>query len=403
MQRKHITKYAVALSMAAMVMVPNAFALNWMDGAPAKYHFTYNGDNGGIASVSTSDRNNTFNGKVEKGQTITTQTGTIVWRDSYTNTTTFTVDVEPGYYLAALTGNVGDAQFTKQDADTYTFQFTDKGAEAWCFGDDVSFDLVTEKIPYTVNFYADGQLINHTKATVNDPLDLSVVPSKEGYSFVGWTLDGQLVGNALTPEMLQSATEDHVISLEAQFAVNSYPVTIRYHLNSNDEALGGSTSTRDNVQIAYGTQIDETWLADNYYLGAYTMLGGDHTVTVGTDGAVIDLVKKADDIDLKNNAYFTLFSKDAGVLQVTCSINGGDAYAFDVNETAVLPVGSLTNQSVITFHVVVEDGKELALECSDGSKKVQKNEDGTYTFQFTRHHLDISDPSNDVTFSLSTH
>ena len=43
MQRKHITKYAVALSMAAMVMVPNAFALNWMDGAPAKYHFTYNG------------------------------------------------------------------------------------------------------------------------------------------------------------------------------------------------------------------------------------------------------------------------------------------------------------------------------------------------------------------------
>ena len=65
------------------------------------------------------------------------------------------------------------------------------------------------------------------------------------------------MGDTLTPEMLQSATEDHVISLEAQFAVNSYPVTIRYHINSNDEALGGSTSTRDNVQIAYGTQIDE--------------------------------------------------------------------------------------------------------------------------------------------------
>ena len=203
MQRKHITKYAVALSMAAMVMVPNAFALNWMDGAPAKYHFTYNGDNGGIASVSASDRNNTFNGKVEKGQTITTQTGTIVWRDSYTNTTTFTVDVEPGYYLAALTGNVGDAQFSKQDADTYTFQFTDKGAEAWCFGDDVSFDLVTEKIPYTVNFYADGQLINHTKATVNDPLDLSVVPSKEGYSFVGWTLNGKQVGNTFQVQQVR--------------------------------------------------------------------------------------------------------------------------------------------------------------------------------------------------------
>ena len=403
MQRKHITKYAVALSMAAMVMVPNAFALSWMDGAPAKYHFTYNGDNGGIVSVSASDSNNTFHGEVEKGQTITTQTGTIAWRSTYTNTTTFTVDVEPGYYLAALTGNVGDAQFAKQDADTYTFQFTDKGAEAWCFGDDVSFDLVTEKIPYTVNFYADGQLVNHTKASVNDPLDLSVVPYKEGYSFVGWTLNGQQVGDTLTPEMLQSATGNHVISLEAQFTVNTYPVTIRYHLNSNDKDLGGSTSTRDNVQIAYGTQIDEAWLADNYYLGAYTMLGGDHTVTVGTDGAVLDLVKKTDDMDLKNNAYFTLFSKDAGVLQVTCSVNGGEAYAFDVKETAVLSLGSLTNQSVITFNVVVEDGKELTLECSDGSKNVQKNEDGTYTFQFTRHYLDISNPSNNVTFSLSTH
>ena len=143
MQRKHITKYAVALSMAAMVMVPNAFALNWMDGAPAKYHFTYNGDNGGIASVSASDRNNTFNGKVEKGQTITTQTGTIVWRDSYTNTTTFTVDVEPGYYLAALTGNVGDAQFTKQDADTYTFQFTRHHLDISDPSNDVTFSLST--------------------------------------------------------------------------------------------------------------------------------------------------------------------------------------------------------------------------------------------------------------------
>lgn len=388
--------------MAAMVMVPNAFALNWMDGAPAKYHFTYNGDNGGIATVFASDRNNTFNGEVEKGQTITTQTGTIAWRSTYTNTTTFTVDVKPGYYLAALTGNVGDAQFAKQDADTYTFQFTDKGAEAWCFGDDVSFDLVTEKIPYTVNFYADGKLVNHTKATVNDSLDLSVVPYKEGYSFVGWTLNGQLVGDTLTPEMLQSATGNHVISLDAQFTVNTYPVTIRYHLNSNDEDLGGSTSTRDNVQIAYGTQIDEAWLADNYYLGAYTMLGGDHTVTVGTNGAVIDLVKKTDEIDLKNNAYFTLTGKDDGVLWVTCSINDKTC-AFDVKETAVLSLGSLTNQSVITFNVVVEDGKELTLDCSDGSKNVQKNEDGTYTFQFTRHHLDISNPSNNVTFSLSTH
>lgn len=403
MQRKHITKYAVALSMAAMVMVPNAFALNWMDGTPAKYHFTYNGDNGGIASVSASDSNNTFNGAVEKGQTITTQTGTIVWRDSYTNTTTFTVNVEPGYYLSALTGNVGDAQFTKKDTDTYTFQFTDKGAEAWCFGDDVSFDLVTEKIPYTVNFNVDGQPVNHTKATVNDSLTLPENPTKEGYSFVGWFLNDQKVGNTLTPEMLQSATEEHVISLQAQFTVNSYPVTIHYYTNSNDEALGGELASTIDTQAPYGTQIDEAWLADNYYLGEYTMLGGDHTVTVGTEGAVIDLVKK-DAADTENNAYFTLTGKDDGVLWVSCSVNGGETCAFDVKETAVLPVGSsILNKSVITFTVGVEEGKELKLTCSDDSEDVQKNADGTYTFRFTRYHSDFTHFKHDLTFSLSTH
>lgn len=400
MQRKHITKYAVALSMAAMVMVPNAFALSWMDGAPAKYHFTYNGDNGGIATVFASDSNNTFNGEVEKGQTITTQTGTIAWRSTYTNTTTFTVDVEPGYYLSALTGNVGDAQFTKKDTDTYTFQFTDKGAEAWCFGDDVSFDLVTEKIPYTVNFDVDGQQVDSTTATVNDSLTLPENPTKEGYTFVGWFLNDQKVGNTLTPEMLQSATEEHVISLQAKFTVNTYPVTIHYYTNSNDKDLGGKlTSTIDNIQVDYGTQIDEAWLKNHSYLSGSTMLGGDHTVTVGTEGAVIDLVEK--DTSSGANAYFTLTDKDSGVLQVTCSINGGKTCAFDVKETAALSAGdAIWDKAVITFNVVVEDGKELTLDCSDGSKNVEKNADGTYSFHFTRYHLSNTD---DVTFSLSTH
>lgn len=369
-----------------------------MDGAPAKYHFTYNGDNGGIASVSASDRNNTFN----EGQTITTQTGTIVWRDSYTNTTTFTVNVDPGYYLAALTGNVGDAQFTKKDADTYTFQFTDKGAEAWCFGDDVSFDLVTEKIPYTVNFYADGQPVGSTTATVNDPLTLPKAPTKEGYTLVGWFLNDQKVDNTLTPEMLQSDTGDHVIALEAKYDVNTYPVTIRRCINSNDKTLGGVISITD-TQLPYGTQINEAWLEENLYLNGYHMLGGDHTVTVGTDGAVIDLVKK-DAADTENNAYFTLTDKDDGVLWVSCSVNGGETCAFDVKETAVLLVGSsILNKSVITFTVGVEEGKELKLTCSDDSEDVQKNADGTYTFRFTRYHSDFTHFKHDLTFSLSTY
>lgn len=95
MNKRQIMTSMVAASLVAAMMAPGAAALNWKDGAPANYHFTYAGDNGGIASVTASDTNGTFSGEVNVGDTITTQTGTIVWRDSYTNTTTFTIDVKP--------------------------------------------------------------------------------------------------------------------------------------------------------------------------------------------------------------------------------------------------------------------------------------------------------------------
>ena len=97
--KKRTLKRAAALTLAVAVMAPAASALSWKDGAPANYNFTYGGDNGGIASVKASDTNGTYNGEIKAGETITTQTGTIVWRDSYTNVTTFTVTTEPCYEL----------------------------------------------------------------------------------------------------------------------------------------------------------------------------------------------------------------------------------------------------------------------------------------------------------------
>lgn len=159
MNKKFLTHVA-ALSLAAVVMVPSAMALSWRDGAPANYKFTYANGDEGIASVTASDTNDTFEGEVKEGQTITTKTGTIVWRDSYTNTTTFTVEVKPGYELVGLTGeNVTENDFEEIAENTYSFQFTDKGAEAWCYGKDVKFNLTTENMnrTLTVNAYTDNR------------------------------------------------------------------------------------------------------------------------------------------------------------------------------------------------------------------------------------------------------
>lgn len=396
--KKQILKQAAALSLAVAVMAPAASALSWKDGAPANYHFTYAGDNGGIASVTASDKNGTYQGGVEVGQTITTKTGTIVWRDSYTNVTTFTVDVKPGYALSELAGKVGDAQFTAVDEDTYTFQFTDKGAEAWCYGDDVEFTLLTEKIPYTVNFYADGELVNHTKTTVNDPLNLPEDPEKEGYTFDGWYVDGvKLTDTTLTEDLIELAGEDKTLDLTAGFTINTYNVSIHYYTDNRQ----GDCKTLD-THCNYG----ETPVVDE----GYQLVGGGEVGPI-TGDTTLDLVKYspvAED-DWSYEYGFRYSSKDAGVQSVEYSIDGSEYIAIDVNEGVKFVTDKFPHQDnytrTITFRVQVADGMELELACSDGSSEVANNGDGTYTFLFTRTaHQGLPGAKNfpNVDFALTT-
>ena len=394
--KKQIFKQAAALSLAVAVMAPAASALSWKDGAPANYHFTYAGDKGGIASVTASDKNGTYQGGVEVGQTITTKTGTIVWRDNYTNVTTFTVDVKPGYVLSELAGQVGDAQFTAVDEDTYTFQFTDKGAEAWCYGDDVEFTLLTEKIPYTVNFYADGELVNHTKTTVNDPLDLSVVPEKEGYTFDGWYVDGvKLTDTTLTEDLIQLAGEDKALDLTAGFTINTYNVRINYYTDNRQ----GTCKTLD-THYNYG----ETPVVDQ----DAKLIGGGEVGAI-TGDTTLDLVKYTPvaEGDWSYEYGFLYNSKDAGVQSVEYSIDGSDWTAIDVNEGVKFVTDKLPHQDnhtrTITFRVQVADGMKLVLD-SNGGKEVTAA-DGWYTFTFTRSGAQGSWIGNNVpnvTFDLST-
>lgn len=392
MNKRQIMTSMVAASLVAAMMAPGVAALNWKDGAPANYHFTYAGDNGGIASVTASDTNGTFSGAVNIGDTITTQTGTIAWRDSYTNTTTFTVDVKPGYKLTGLNGdNVSTNDFTAVDEDTYTFQFTDKGAEAWCYGKDVVFGLKTEKILYTVNYEVDGKTTS-TEATVGDSLELSDEPVKEGYTFTGWYLnDEKLDDTTLTEEMIATADEENTINITAKFEINTYNVRINYYM--------------DNMQGAPDSMLDTTveYMDTPVVSEGYKLVGGGEIAPV-TGDTTINMVKwtPAKEDDWSYEYGFLYNSKDEGVESVEYSIDGGNWTAIDMNEGVKFTTSRDLAEHTIAFRVKVADGKELVLT-SNGGNGVAQNGD-YYMFQFTRTAHQNWKDSNiaNVSFNLST-
>lgn len=393
MNKRQIMTSMAAASLVAAMMAPGAAALNWKDGAPAKYHFTYAADDAGIAGVTASDTNGTFSGEVNVGDTITTQTGTIAWRDSYTNTTTFTVDVKPGYELTGLNGeNVSENEFTEVDEDTYTFQFTDKGAEAWCYGKDVVFNLETDAIQYKVNFDADGKT-RSIEATVGDSLELSDEPVKEGYTFTGWYLNGEKLDNVetLTEEMILAADEENTINITAKFEINTYNVRINYYM--------------DNMQGAPDSMLDTTveYMDTPVVSEGYKLVGGGEIAPV-TGDTTINMVKwtPAKEDDWSYEYGFLYNSKDEGVESVEYSIDGENWTAIDMNEGVKFTTSlNLLDKRTITFRVRVAGGCELALESNGGNEITRDGE--YYTFQFTRAGAqNLNDGMANVSFDLST-
>ena len=191
-------------------------------GVPADYYFTYSSGDVGVDSVYCTDKNKTFDGSVVVGQTIRTQTSTLVFEDAYENVTTFTVTTKPGYKLSRLYGeNVthdgSDGVFEYIGNNQYKFQFTDKGAEAQDWRQNVSFSLKTEKIEYE---FIDEKGNSLGTATIGNTISLEAPEDNPDLEFVGWYVGDIKLEGPLTEDIIAYADENNQIKVEAKYEDN---------------------------------------------------------------------------------------------------------------------------------------------------------------------------------------
>lgn len=184
-----------AVVLTSMLAAP-AYALSWKDGVQKSWSFTYAGG-AGVASVSVSDTNDTVNTTMNVGDTVVSKTGTIAWRDSYTNVTTFTVNAKTGYEITGVLENGREGDFTPTGTGIQ-FSFTRKGAEiVGAAGKDVTFSIETQAKEYML-VYAEPDVGDVEVGTCHTGQDIYYTIG--GKDHVGWKFNGEKV-DYVTEEM----------------------------------------------------------------------------------------------------------------------------------------------------------------------------------------------------------
>lgn len=194
---KILASVTSAVLLTSMLVIPT-HALSWRDGVQKNWSFTYAGG-AGVASVSVSDTNHTVNTTMAAGDTVVTKTGTIVWRDSYTNVTTFTAQAKTGYEITGVLENGRAGNFTLTD-DGIQFSFTRKGAEiAGISGKDVTFSIQTQAKEYEL-VYDEPNVGEIELGSCRTGEYIWQTAWKADAIFVGWAFNGKKV-DVVTEEM----------------------------------------------------------------------------------------------------------------------------------------------------------------------------------------------------------
>lgn len=423
---KKPNKFAVA-TLASVLCLP-AFALpvhamDWRDGAQASQTFTYAETAEGIKSVYVQDKNGTVNAEISPNTSVRSKTGTITWRDSYENVTSFYVDVMAGYDVKVLVnGQDGEIFDTSAPIDvkvnsdlgkdnTYTvgtkdgyekvFYFSSAGKEAWV--KNPSFSLATEKISYSMTD-KDGNVLGTTVIGDCPTVDEAHF-QQTGKTITGYTINGVswTNGSAITEEMIENASAyNNQLQVEAQYNVNSHQVTINYY---DGGMVDGNPSNTVTASYEYASKLnkDSLGLNENQYIA------GANEIVVPDEDITINVVSRPTEIGYKDWAFTYVGNNDPHVQGVTVQWDWDNSSnkSFSLNETATMTTKGAETR-YIKFFVMVDNGYTPTGKLSDG-RDVAFKELGTsgnatlYEMEFTRyadHTLDKS-PAHE-TFTIET-
>lgn len=386
MKKRILVAFITALiTLSVSMTTVSAKPLTWKDGALAKYNFTYVSADDGIKKVIAFDKNETYNGEIKKGQTITTKTGTIFFRDSYTNITTFEVDVKSGYELVELSGNVGDAKVTKIGKDKYSFMFTDKGAEAWCFGDDVDFSLRTEKKEYKFVNSLNGEVLS----TVRLGEKLSLKESEQyGYRFDGYELNGNIINNdnVLSEELIKNADENNIIKVSPVFTPVNCTLALELYNNNNDGVLSGSFVERKVFDVPFGTKVDSDYLYNVLKVSKDYKIIDEKEITMDiNNNNILNLVRQDKAFSLIGSRDYSIsfMGKNSNIKSVSYEVDDIKK-EIELYETIKFQTHmNILKDKRIKFTVTTNDNKMPTLICDGTDNKIVENNDKTYSFYIT--------------------
>ena len=335
-------------------------------GVPANYYFTYSSGNVGVDSVYCTDKNKTFDGSVVVGQTICTQTSTLVFEDAYENVTTFTVTTKPGYKLSRLYGeNVthdgSDGVFEYIGNNQYKFQFTDKGAEAQDWRQNVSFSLETEKIEYE---FIDEKGNSLGTATIGNAISLEAPEGNPDLEFVGWYVGDIKLEGSLTEDIIAYADENNQIKVEAKYEDNKPFWTFKADKNGkvqlNDEAPKDSiVFTKTQVEALNNGKDDFLFVVPNEGYGFAGCTGNQVLVETGL---CLDNLNK--NVEFYSTAYFNPL--------VNITFNPGDHGTLVDSSKSTGTITSDYNLAYLAFpEVTPEKGYRLVGWKRDGSSEIE--------------------------------
>lgn len=335
-------------------------------GVPANYYFTYSSGNVGVDSVYCTDKNKTFDGSVVVGQTICTQTSTLVFEDAYENVTTFTVTTKPGYKLSRLYGeNVthdgSDGVFEYIGNNQYKFQFTDKGAEAQDWRQNVSFSLETEKIEYE---FIDEKGNSLGTATIGNAISLEAPEGNPDLEFVGWYVGDIKLEGSLTEDIIAYADENNQIKVEAKYEDNKPFWTFKADKNGkvqlNDEAPKDSiVFTKTQVEALNNGKDDFLFVVPNEGYGFAGCTGNQVLVETGL---CLDNLNK--NVEFYSTAHFNPL--------VNITFNPGDHGTLVDSSKSTGTITSDYNLAYLAFpEVTPEKGYRLVGWKRDGSSEIE--------------------------------